>query len=381
MAFTVDQWSPFMSLQKEEMAKQAGVKKWEDIFLQPYETAAQNVQTQAAYDISGAFAQYKKSELNALRNTQLGSGFKEQIASDLANQYASAFSQIKQQEVSDVYGLQQKASETLASAEAQLQESSKSLAGLEEAAFEQYGIDVERARASENAVVGKDENGNDIYGLGYYELQPDGSYKITEKGKVFWDQVFNQGFAVLDEEGNPTGEYEQFGDYLKNTGREDLYDFYVQNMSMSKKFIGDVTTNKYNAERAERLELNTKHQQYIDPSKANDIEYLRNFDANATKIDALSYNNAGALHKELRGLLNNIVPKPSEKGSVDSVSVIGNGPYDIGLNSDYMTDETIQMLLDLGFVQTPGSPEISMKFKTSADLKAFLMELNKKGVL
>lgn len=360
MAMTSDKWSPYMTLQKEHLAKQAGVKKWEDIFLQPYEQAAQQVQTQAAYDISGAFAQYKQAELSAMRNTQLGSGFKEQIASSLAGQYSTAFAQTKQQEASDIYTLQQQASKTLASEEAKLQETAKMYAGLEEAILEQHGIDIKQAQTSEKAVFGKDEKGADIYGLGYFELQPDGSYAITERGRDFFDKALNKGLALTDEQGKETGEYEQFADYLKTTGREDLYDFYVQNLGTTREFLGGIesTDLSYDSEDAKKSVV-LQYEEYVPKSIrdtisdeelnkiVNDVETVRSI--GASRAPGSSNDSKLLVAKDI---LNNVF-----EGSTNVYSNSAENKYTIQISKP--SEKQIVELEKLGFVRTLTHPSSS----------------------
>ena len=360
MAMTVDKWSPYMTLQKEDLAKKAGVKKWEDIFLQPYEQAAQQVQTQAAYDISNAFAQYKQSELSIMRNTQLGSGFKERLASNLGSQYATAFSQTKQQEASDIYTIQQQANKTLATEEAKLQESAKLYAGLEEAVFEQHGIDLDRARASEKAVLGKDSEGNDVYGLGYYTLQPDGSYKITEKGIDFFDKAFNKGRALTDEQGKETGEYEQFADYLKTTGREDLYDFYVQNLGTTREFLGGIesTDLSYDSEDAKKSVV-LQYEEYVTKSIRDTFpdEELDNIVTDVETVRSIGASRAPGSSNDSKLLVAKDILNNVFEGDTNVSSNSAENRYTIQIFEP--SEKQIVELEKLGFVRTLARPSSS----------------------
>lgn len=246
--------SDYVALQKERLAKQAGVKKWEDIFLQPYETASQQVQTQAAYDISGAFAQYKQSEMAAMRNTQLGSGFKEQIASDLAAQYGSAFSQIKQQEASNISQIQTSYLQTLAEQEETLMEEGKRFADIEAALYDYMGVDT---RALDLA-YGAEENG--LKGLGWYE-----GGKITERGIDALDKALNDYYNATEKDRG-----QLFSEYLAEQNPE-LYDWYKQNSGNVRELVAGISASDREYDSSER---NIEKKDYLQELKTTYGQYL-----------------------------------------------------------------------------------------------------------
>jgi hypothetical protein len=229
--------SDYAALLKEHQAKQAGVKKWEDIFLQPYQTAAEQVSTQTQYDISGAFAQYKKSQLSAMQNMQLGTGFKEQISSDLASQYGSAYSQLRQKEASKLGELQTSYLQTLAQQEEALTEQGERFAEIESALYDYMGITdtslLEQAYGADG-------------GLGFFEMTEPGSYKITERGIDAFDKALNDYYNATEKDRG-----QLFTDYLAEQDVE-LLDWYKQNSGLVRKLVGGLEAGDVSYDVSER---------------------------------------------------------------------------------------------------------------------------------
>lgn len=101
---------------------------WDQFFTnttRQYQSLAQQTQDMYAYDISDAYANYKRQQLQLQMNQQLGSGFKQQAGEQLESQYGSTYANIKAKELGDVgaiktqydTALQQKESELSSLAE------------------------------------------------------------------------------------------------------------------------------------------------------------------------------------------------------------------------------------------------------------------------
>lgn len=93
----------YTELVKEYTPKGQQTNLWEQFLTgtsQQYQTAAKQVQDVYAYDISQAYANYKQQQLQLQMNEQLGTGFKQHLSSQLKEEYGSAYSDIKTQELS-----------------------------------------------------------------------------------------------------------------------------------------------------------------------------------------------------------------------------------------------------------------------------------------
>ncbi len=177
----------------------------------------------ASYDISDAYANYKKAQLNLLQNQQLGAGFKEQLGSGLKSSYASAYGNVQQQLVKDIGTYYAKYQEDVGVAEKQISESASYLDAINRALYEFGGKDINKR--GESRAKG---------GLNYYET-------ITtinpETGETVYDTYLTgYGKAELaDLLLNPQkGKY--FTNYLAETDKK-TYDWYMQNLDLARGTI------------------------------------------------------------------------------------------------------------------------------------------------
>ena len=67
-----------------------------------YEAGVEQTKQAYSYDISKAYANYKKQQLSLQMNQQLGEGFKQQVGSDLFNAYEETYSGLRREEASDI---------------------------------------------------------------------------------------------------------------------------------------------------------------------------------------------------------------------------------------------------------------------------------------
>lgn len=128
----------------DEIAKQtsdfgASVNRWEQ-FLTGTQTAfqqqAEAVEDVYSYDISQAYANYKKQQLQLQMNDRLGAGFQQQVGSQLQSEYATEYQDIKTQEASDIADLNAQYQKTVKSAEEDFSEWGQTARQLQEIAYE-----------------------------------------------------------------------------------------------------------------------------------------------------------------------------------------------------------------------------------------------------
>ena len=212
MAFKVASASDYQSLLKQYNKNAQGISEWERMFLQPlqeeYSQATKAVQKQTSYDISGAYANYKKQQMNIMQNQQLGTGFKEQIVSDLKSVYDVEYAEAKAAESQNLSKISQSYLSQIAESEKSLLETGEKLSALEQEIYNFAGItDLSKLATSTEAEGG----------LGYFDII-NGRYEITERGRDFFDRILNAKYGE--------GENAQFfTDYLSQNNPE-LYAIY-----------------------------------------------------------------------------------------------------------------------------------------------------------
>jgi hypothetical protein len=112
--------SELTQARKDYITEGYTVSDWENFLTglqSTYSQVGQQVSEQAAYDISGAYANYKQQQLQLQMNQQLGAGFKEQVGSELQSAYESAFSDVKSQEAQTLSEVVSAYDKSIASAE------------------------------------------------------------------------------------------------------------------------------------------------------------------------------------------------------------------------------------------------------------------------
>lgn len=221
MAFRVASSSDYAKLQKTANKNIEGVSQWEQYFLQPlqesFETAGKQITEQTNYDISGAYANYKKQQLNLLQNQALGTGFKEQAGTNLLSQYQTAFGEAKAEETSKLTTLAQQYQKSLAEEESRLLKRGQQFADIEKAIYDFRGVDMSK-----------------LEDLGYYE-NIDGAYQLTEAGKDLIDETLNLG--IVSDDGKTVS---RFSDYIYET-KPELYDFYTKNIEDIRELVGGLS--------------------------------------------------------------------------------------------------------------------------------------------
>lgn len=248
----VDLSSSYSKAVKDALAKEAGVAKWEDYFTKlaepdvsalttQYQQAQEAVDISTQYDISQAYANYKKQQLSLAQAQQLGTGLKETIASGFGQQFQSqvataeaeetqALSELQTSYLENLAEVQSKYAELREDAEKNIAAYGEKLNAIEQAVYEYAGVS---DFASLRTPL---EQG----GLGIYKETEPGHFELTEEGRAWFDQQFHS----ISESG------QLFSDYLREIegeeGYEGLYDFYTQNKPDINRYVGglDVSDTK-----------------------------------------------------------------------------------------------------------------------------------------
>lgn len=241
----VDKRKAYLASQLEYDANDNGIADWDEVLTglksdvrTAYESQATPIAQQASYDISQAYENYKKTQLNLLQNQQLGSGFKEQLASDLSKTYGTTYRDIRREESSDINQLQSayrtKYKEMYDEKVKELETETAQLDELERLALEYRGITADEAEKL------------------YYTLNDEGEYVLNAEGRDFYAKTFLDpnvvGGELTEEEKKTATEDEQdirhFADYVYEQNPE-LYDYYMANKEKAGYLIGGLSKEDY----------------------------------------------------------------------------------------------------------------------------------------
>ena len=230
----------------------ANVSRWEQ-FLTGTQTAfqqqAQQVQDVYSYDISQAYANYKKQQLQLQMNEQLGAGFQQQIGSQLRTDYGTAYQDIKTQEASDIATLSSQYQKTVQAAEEEFSEWGETARQLQEIAYE-WG------QTSKFGTLDRP-----LYDE-YKTALGDSVYTLSGYGKDYFAKILTS---------------KEFEDYLYEENR-DLYEAYVSDIDAYNQAVAGIElrdrtyTDKY------YQEAETKYRTAADKAireKSSDVNKIQ----------------------------------------------------------------------------------------------------------
>lgn len=353
MAWIAATASDYAEAVKQYNKDAQGVSDWERYFLQPtqqaFETAASQVQQQTQYDISGAYANYLKSQRNIAQQSQLGTGFKEQVSQQLRDQYSSAFDQAKTEEVRQLTELQTDYQDILATNEEALLQQGERLAALEQAVYNYAGVDTSKLGVTE-------ADG----GLEYYTTDENGVTTLTDKGKAFFDEQFN----TVENDGS------SFSNWLYQTDRE-LYDFYTSNPDLAKQLIGGLEPgdvkftdeerikNEYNDYIKSDVEWDTPEEESAYLSGVKEVIDIR--DAALASFEKGGWRNSDEWRSNIENVLTKVIPDYSPwRGSfgpnasvILTATGISHTPT-IKISTKKLTDDAKKIFEDMGLTEKDG---------------------------
>lgn len=281
---------------KDYIAKGYTVSDWERFLTgiqSAYSTAGQQISEQAAYDISGAYANYKQQQLQLQMNQQLGAGFKEQVGSELQSAYESAFSDIKRQEVSSLSEVTSAYEKQLASAEEAYAKEGKKL--------QQVSNVLDEIGSMLGVTKFKDE---DMYKTqtvtneqGVQEIVSE----LTDVARYYYDSILNNPefeAYLLDETGN-----KYTGDLSYET-REELFEYMKNNQDIIASTItglNDTWDKEQALKQVEDIKYNTPSE--IEGLKARSVDVEKEFSKmnSGNKGDNFRVEFDGAEYKVERG--------------------------------------------------------------------------------
>lgn len=230
---------------KEYMLPNQKQTLWEQFLTgtqEQFQQQANQVQDIHSYDISQAYANYKKQQLQLQMNEQLGAGFQQQVGSQLQTEYGTAYQGIKAQEVSDLAKVREAYQKAYAEGENRFTQFGKTGQSLDKAIFDfakTEGYDF----ADESKLYKSRRDG----GYGFFKQTQDENGNITteltEFGKDFYNKMLH-------------GTENRFAKFLQESeDYEGLYDLYMANPDLYNYMVGGLEygTRKYDTSRMTNL--------------------------------------------------------------------------------------------------------------------------------
>lgn len=267
-----------------------GLKTAQDLYNNNVQKATSNFQNQTTalmrqtkYDISNAYANYKKSQLNLMQQNTLGSGFKDYYGSQLKSAFNQAVSDYEFNESEQLNALSKEYEKSLFGEEQSLLKTTTSLKTTYDSALESLAKDQEKTKKEIETQLKEDSKKyaqiegiiREIIGIDdsnskdYYEtiVNSDGTktIKLKDLGIDEFDRILNSVFTdtdafVMKDPNDKTKEkkYHSLTDYLFDLD-QDLYDFYVANKSNINKWVAglEADDNSYSKEER-RFGIETK---------------------------------------------------------------------------------------------------------------------------
>lgn len=408
-------WRDYYAFQEEEFFKQNKVTNYAELLsgmytdetkkiISAYETGLKNAQDvynyntqeatstfqhqtnslmrQTRYDISNAYANYKKSQLNLMQQNMLGSGFKDYYGSQLKSAFDQAVSDYKFNESEQLNYLSKQYEKSLFGEEQSLLKTTKSLDKSYESALESLAKDQEKTKKEIEKQLEEDSKKyaqiegiiremigiNDSNADKYYETITDvekgtKTIKLKDLGKDEFDRVINSIFTDTDafvtkdpKDKTKEKKYYSLTDYLFDLD-PDLYEFYVANKSNINKWVAglEADDNSYSKEERE-IERKQIESEILKSVSKKDATVKENVQKRLNEISKQKFNSYNDKINAYKVLKEDILELPEKairptytlKGS-SATSIIHDGKNYLVSNRGVDRDQaTPKMLYDWG---------------------------------
>lgn len=254
----------YEQLVRQNIAEQAGTTDWTNYLKglrKPYEAQSEYVQESTGYDITGAYANYKKSQLDLLRNRNLSESLKNQLSESTRASYQSAYGQLRTQELESLQGIQSAYEKQVASEEKAASEKAKTTQKIMNAVYDFAG-------ANEDSMKQSRESG----GLEYYRTENGETY-LTPYGTAELGSLLFRGKDITDEEGKV--KKQMFTNYLRETDYA-AYEKFLEDPDMIYRMLGFEPGNReFTKEESEAMiaaedaeqEVKNKYPHLYEPGK------------------------------------------------------------------------------------------------------------------
>lgn len=316
---------------KEYSTTEGGISLWEQALTglqQNAELQAQAVQASADYDISQAYANYLQSQRQISQASNLGTGFKEQLESNLQSSYQSAFGQAETEEAQNLYNIAQQYSENVTETENQFAEVGSALSSIDEQKInylQTYG----------KYIPGYDNINwsGDLVEQGIYDLDANNNLVLTEKGKDLMNYALLERITIP---GETPEDYSSisFEEYLKLNSEDDYdnylkyYDVYRSGFDIEPGTIARTEDEKnWRTQAVDLLDYFEGNVPEFD-SYEEQYNYLLN--------SGLGVENGYEALTNLENTLENMIVRHKENRTayIDDENVLKNQLTDLGFNED-----------------------------------------------
>lgn len=326
--------SDFTNMVKDYSTTQDGISLWEQALTGLQQTAdiqAQAVQASADYDISQAYANYLQSQRQISQASNLGTGFKEQLESNLQSSYQSAFGQAESEEAQNLYNIAQQYSENVTETENQFAEVGSALSSIDEQKInylQTYG----------QYIPGYDNINwsGDLVEQGIYDLDANKNLVLTEKGKDIMNYALLERITIP---GETPEDYSSisFEEYLKLNSEDDYdnylkyYDIYRSGFDIEPGTIARTEDEKnWRTQAVDLLDYFEGNVPEFD-SYEEQYNYLLN--------SGLGVENGYEALTNLENTLENMIVRHKENRAayIDDENALKNQLTDLGFNEDSMS--------------------------------------------
>lgn len=323
--------SDWANMFKEYSTTEGGISLWEQALTSLQQTAdiqAQAVQASADYDISQAYANYLQSQRQISQASNLGTGFKEQLESNLQSSYQSAFGQAETEEAQGLYDVAQQYSENVTETENQFAEVGSALSSIDEQKINYLQTYGQYIPGYKNI----DWSGN-LVEQGIYDLDANNNLVLTEKGKDLMNYTLLERITIP---GEAPEDYSSisFEEYLKLNSEDDYnnylkyYDIYRSGFDIEPGTIARTEDEKnWRTQAVDLLD-------YFDGSVPEFDSYEEQY--NYLLNSGLGVKNGYEALTNLENTLETMIVRHKENRAayVDDENVLKNQLTDLGFNED-----------------------------------------------
>lgn len=237
--------SDYTQIAKEYMLPNQKKSLWEQ-FLTGTQTAfqqqAQQVQDVYSYDISQAYANYKKQQLQLQMNERLGAGFQQQVGEQLQTEYGTAYQDIKTKETSALADVQEAYEEAYEEGESRFSQFGQTGQSLDKAIFEFAKTQGYDFADTTKLYKSRRDGGYELFKK-TEDAAGNVTTELTEYGKDFYNKMLH-------------GTENRFVEFLQESDDyEGLYDLYMANPDLYNYMVGGLEygTRKYDETRMTNL--------------------------------------------------------------------------------------------------------------------------------
>ena len=327
---------------KDYSTTQNGISLWDQVLTglqQNLELQTQAVQASTDYDISQAYANYLQNQRQISQASNLRSGFKEQLESNLQSSYHSAFQQAQVNETQELYNVAQAYQDELTNVENQFAERGETAARYAGELFEYAGQYGKYVPGYEDI----DWSG-DLQAQGIYVPDDQDNLVLSEKGKNVLNYLLLNRVSIPGKtESDATST--SFEQWLGETYPDDLSGYREYADIIRTGFGIEPGKTSFNQEQFEQTYEDLYTTETIDK-----VQNISNKYTNSAAADSYS-SNFTSFKQELSYDVSNILDIDESNISIynmTGISATKNSTIQIIIKTDDLNDLAKNVLLNSG---------------------------------